>query len=411
METMDKTHKRYERIWHFFACLLCGWIDRKFNYSHDMSEFESIEGPVILIPNHSCTWDPVLVGIACKNRQLYFVMSEHMVRVPLAGKLITSLFNPILRRKASTDLEVVRDCFRHIEAGHSICLFAEGDQSWDGITGKVYPATGQLVKISGATLVTYRLEGAFLSLPRWASGARRGRVDGRIAGIYTPEEIKKMSAEEVQHVIDRDLYFDFWEWQRSMPEEPVEFKGRRMNRDYAKGIDMLFFMCPGCGSIGTLKTEANEIFCRCGFRAKLLNTGFIEPVSPAVEHPQYDFTTLPGWDGWQREELEKRIRRIPADESLEGFFEDGPVKLSRVVGGHQEMVISEGDLSLGFLDGKAVLTVGGYSFVLKEITNMGLVLSGRILFSYGEEYYQISTKGINIRKYLLVWKMVTFQAH
>lgn len=403
----DKKHKRYVRIWHFLAVQAGGWIRRKFHFSYDMSAYEKIEGPVILIPNHACNWDPILIGIACKNKQSYFVMSEHMARVPAAGKLIRFFFNPILRRKASTDLEMVRECFRHTDAGHSICLFAEGDQTWDGITGKVYPATGQLVKLSKAALVTVRLEGAFLSHPRWASGLRRGRIEGRIAGVYTPEEIQKMSVDEVQRVIERDLYFDIWEWQRSMPGEPVAFRGRGKNRDSAKGIDMLFFMCPGCGSIGTIRTEGSGMLCECGFRAKWLNTGFIEPVSPAVNHPPYDFTTIPGWDGWQREELEKMTERILADGSEKKLFEDGPAILSRVEGDHKGIVIGRGKLALDFRGGKAAMTVGESSFDLNEIKNMALILSRRIVFSYGEGYYEISTKGINIRKYLLVWNTVT----
>ena len=404
--TMDKKHRRYVRIWRFLAALTGGWFRRKFCFSYDMSAYEKIEGPVILIPNHACNWDPILVGIACKNKQAYFVMSEHLARIPVAGKLIRYFFNPIPRRKAATDLEMVRECFRHTDAGHSICLFAEGDQSWDGITGKVYPATGQLVKLSKATLVTIRLEGAFLSRPRWAKGVRRGRIEGRIAGVYPPEEIRKMSADEVQRVIERDLYFDIWEWQRGRPEGPVEFKGRGNNRDYAKGIEMLFFMCPGCGSIGTIKTKGNEIFCGCGFRTKLLNTGFIEPASPAADYPPYDFTTLPGWDGWQRKEMEERTGRILADGSEEVLFEDGPARLSRVEEDHQESVVSKGNLALRFCGGRAVLSVGESRFDLEEIKDMGLVLSERMIFSYEEGYYEIRTKGINIRKYLLVWNTV-----
>lgn len=401
---MDRTHRRYVRIWHFFAFLLSGWIKRKFNYTYDMSGMDEISGPVILIPNHVCAWDPLLVGIASRNRQLYFVMSEHMTRVPVFGKIIMALTGPILRRKASTDLEVVRNCLRHLKAGHSICLFAEGDQSWDGVTGRVFPSTGKLVKISGATLVTYRLEGAFLSLPRWASGVRRGRIYGQIAGIYTPGEIEKMSSEEIQDAIEKDLRFDIWEWQKSMG--PVEFKGRKDNKDYAKGIDMLFFMCPGCKKIGTLKTDREEILCGCGFRAKYLRTGFLETLSSAADPSQCDFKELPQWDAWQREELEKRVERIMASGSDEVLFRDGPMILSRIETDRKETVVSKGEMLLSFKENRAVLSAGEESFILNEINNMSLILSKLMVFSYGEEYYQISTKGINIRKYLLVWEQL-----
>lgn len=37
---------------------------------------------------------------------------------------------------------------------------------------------------------------------------------------------------------------------------------------------------------------------------------------------------------------------------------------------------------------------------------MGLILNERMLFSYGEGYYEIRTEGINIRKYLLAWEQI-----
>ena len=400
---MDKEHKSYVRKWKFVAHMTGPWIEFIFNYSHDLSAIENIEGPVIIIPNHGCQWDPLLVGAASKNRQMYYVMTEHMVRMPFAGKFIMSVFNPILIKKGTTDLEAVKNCIRHIKCGHTICLFAEGDHSWDGVTGKIAPATGKLVKMSKATLVTYRIEGSYLSLPRWAKGIRRGKIEGHIAGIYPPEEIKKMSAEEVQHAIERDLHFDIWEWQRRMPGGPVEFKSRRKNKNYAKGLETLFFMCPGCANIGTLKTHNNEIFCECGFKARLLNTGFIELLSPAMDHPPYDLTTLPGWDMWQKRELKKLVEQIHAGRLETELFRDRPAILSLVKKDHKDTILSKGDISLSFCREGGVLSVGDHSFILDKITDMALALNSRILFSYGKDYYQIRTKDINIRKYMLAW--------
>ena len=404
---MEKAHRRYLRFWRFIGLLITGWINRKFHFSYDMSEVDRIDRPVLFIPNHVCDWDPLLVGVANKNRQMYFVMSEHMIRKPVVGKLLTYIFGTILRRKASTDLEVVRGCFNHIKAGHSICLFAEGDQSWDGITGKVFPATGKLAKNSGATLVTFRIEGAFLSKPRWASGVRRGMIRGIAAGIYTPDELNKMSPGEVQRTIERDLYFDIWEWQRSLPEGPVEFKGRRKNKDYAKGMEQLFFLCPECERIGKLKTEGDAIFCDCGFRARFRNTGFLEPVSPVVKHLPYDFTVLSGWHRWQRDELEKRVGQITACGTEEVLFRDGTVKLSQIGRDHKDQLLCEGNLSASFGEDGALMSVGDRSFAMTKIQNMGLILSELILFSYEKEYYQISSQEINIKKYQMLWEILS----
>lgn len=404
--TDERLHRRHVRLWRLLCAVIHGPLERRFNYSYDVSKIDGISGPLLVIPNHACDWDPLLAAVPFGQRQMYFVMSEHMARLPALGKIIMFMTGPILRRKGSMDIEVVRNCLKHMKAGHSVCIFAEGDQSWDGVTGKVFPATGKLAKKSGATLVTFRLEGAFLSLPRWGRGSRRGMIHGSIAGIYTPEELDKMSSEEVLHAIEKDLSFDIWEWQRSLPGGPVKYKGRRNNRDYAKGIEKLFFMCPGCGETGRLRTHDEEILCSCGFRARFLKTGFIEYETAVKEHPGHDMATLSGWDGWQREELEKRVDGLINSGSEEELFSDAPVQLTRIERDHSETALSGGAVSVSFREGNAVLSAGGRCFDMKDIRGMGLVLSKLILFSYRNEYYQISADDVNIRKYLLVWQMV-----
>lgn len=162
--------RRHNRIYRSVMVFLSLWIKHKFNFSQDGFDPRSIEGPIIVIPNHSCAWDPLLMASAFRKRQMYFVASEHVLRFRFWDPIINFLVAPIPRKKGSTASGTVISILRHIREGHSICLFAEGEQSWDGLSGHVFPATGKLVKQSGATLVTYRLEGAYLSLPRWACG-------------------------------------------------------------------------------------------------------------------------------------------------------------------------------------------------------------------------------------------------
>lgn len=73
--------------------------------------------------------------------------------------------------------------------------------------------------------MTYRFEGAFLTAPRWGKGVRKGRMRGHIVNIYTPEQLKDMSPEEITEAINRDIYEDAWSRQK---QEPTVFRTRRM---------------------------------------------------------------------------------------------------------------------------------------------------------------------------------------
>jgi hypothetical protein len=152
--------------------------------------------PFILIPNHANDYDTLLVGAMLKQHA-YFVASEHVFSWGLAGRLIKAVFNPIARLKGGTAASTVMEMLRRIRDGANICLFAEGNCTWNGLSDAVYPATGKTVRASGATLVTYRFYGDYLTKPRWAKNVRRGKEWGEVVGVYSPEELKAMSADEV----------------------------------------------------------------------------------------------------------------------------------------------------------------------------------------------------------------------
>ena len=374
-----ETWKRHRIIWRLLYVLCSGWICRRFNMTH---EDLTIEGPVLLVPNHVSAWDPLLVAMSLPRKQVYYVASEHLFRLGLVTRLLNWLVAPIPRRKASSGADTVKACLRHLREGHSVCLFAEGEQSWDGLTAPIFPATGKLARSSGATLVTYRLEGAYLSLPRWAKTRRRGAVYGHPVGIYPPERLREMSPKEIDAAIERDISEDAWERQRKMP---VRFRGRRL----AEGLERALYACPGCRRIGTLRTENDRILCACGFESRYTETGFFEPETP--------FADIAAWDRWQRELLQSRSFACEG----EALFSDGGMELLCIGTDHSERPLGVGTLH----QYEDSLVFEGRRFPLPEIDSMALVQTHLLLLSFHGDYYQLRTRaGANLRKYLEVWK-------
>ncbi len=375
------TYARHQIIWKALYTLMRPPLQRLFHATH---EDLNIEGPVLLIPNHACAWDPLLVGLSLPKKQIYFVASEHLFRLGPVSKLIEYLLEPIPRRKAATGTDTVKACLRHLKAGHSICLFAEGEQTWDGRNIPIFPATGKLVKSSGATLVTFRLEGNYLSIPRWGKGIRRGRVHGHPIGIYPPAQLKAMTPKEINALIQRDITENAWERQR---RDPVAFRGK--NR--AQGLERALYLCPRCHRLDSLHTEGNRIFCSCGLDLEYTETCFFQPADP--------FLTLADWDDWQREQLRKRA--FPHDAETGLLFSDGGVTLSRLRPGHKEEYLGAGGLQMY----EDRLVCADRSFPLRHISNMADVLASRLLLTVDGEYYEIrSRNGVSFRKYLEIWR-------
>ena len=372
---------RHQMIWRALYDLAHLPLEQLFHATH---EDLHVDGPVLLVPNHACAWDPLLVGLSLRDKQVYFVASEHLFRMGPVSRLIEYLVAPIPRRKATTGTDTVKACLRHLKAGHSVCLFAEGEQTWDGRNIPIFPATGKLVKSSGATLVTYRLEGNYLSIPRWGKGIRRGRVHGHPVGIYPPEQLKAMKPKDINALIERDTAEDAWERQK---QNCVPFRGK--NR--AVGMERALYLCPRCHRLGTLRTEGNRIFCDCGLRLDYTEACFFSPAEP--------FLTLADWDDWQREQL--RQRAFPHDGETGLLFSDGGITLFRVRAGHKEELLGAGGLQLY----EDRLVCADHCFPLDHISHMADVLASRLLLTVDGEYYEIRSKnGVSFRKYLEIWK-------
>ena len=377
---MDE-YARHQKIWRVLYALAHRFICRKFALRH---EDLHVDGPCLVIPNHVTTWDPLLVAMSLREKQVYFVASEHIFRWGAVTKLLNWLVAPIARRKGSTGADTVKAILRHLKAGHSVCLFAEGECTWDGKTGPVFPATGKLAKRCGASLVTYRLEGGYLSLPRWSKKVRRGRMFGHPVGIYPPEVLADMSADEVSAVIDRDLYEDAWARQA---EDPAHYRGKRI----AEGLEKALYLCPGCHRIGTLRTGDDRLFCDCGMETRYLDTGFFDPPEP--------FPSVAEWDAWQAEQLRAR-----AFDHGEALFSDGGMTLIRVAADHGEEAAGTGELT----QYEDRLVFAGTHFPLDAVSGMAMVQAHLLMFSFQGDYYQIRAEnGANLRKYLAVWKQKT----
>lgn len=371
--------KRHKLCWRIAYGLLRRPIERIFHLSHENA---APDGPCLVIANHVTDYDPLLVAMSFPHTDLYFVASEHLFRKGFLSRMLLWAMAPISRRKGSQGTDTVKACLRHLKEGHSVCIFAEGDASWDGRSGKVLPATGKLARASGASLMTYRLEGGYLTRPRWSRTLRRGKLHGHPVAVYAPEQLRSMRADEITETIDRDIHEDAWARQR---ERRVSYRGKRL----AESLELALFCCPHCGRIGSLRSENDRLFCACGLRVRYGADGFFDPPEP--------FETVADWEDWQQE----RLRELPSRPGEPLFFDEA-VCLSRVGSEHSEERLAEGRLSLYPGD----LRLGKLVFSLDRIGSMAMVQKHLLLFSFDGEYFELRAENrVNLRKYLSWWKM------
>lgn len=336
----------------------------KFRYRH--GGVAPLQKPSLILCNHVTDWDPILVASSF-GEGLTFVASEHTMRWGAFSRLIVAVDHPIIRRKATVAAVTALQIARKIKAGGHVCLFAEGDRTFNGLTGPMVPATAALARALGAQLVTFRLEGGYLSSPRWARAPRRGEIYGHEIGRYPAEKLKVMTDAEAGALIARDLREDAYARQR---EHPVRYTGQRL----AEGMETALFLCPRCGSLGSLRGEGNFVRCPCGLEAEYLPTGFLRGMEPP-------FDTVTGWDEWQRQRLRRQADTIT--------FADENTTLYRIEESGRRAEAARGTLTMN----RQGICVGGLRFPMAELSAVSVIGRCGLLFSAGDDYYEVKREG------------------
>ena len=367
---MKKTFSEYVYLvlWH-----LLRWpFEKIFGFSRDV---DSEQVPTLVISNHVTNFDPILVGLSFSGRRAHFVASEHLFRMGFVSKLLTFIFQPIARRKGVSGGDTAMAILRRLREGKTVILFAEGETTWDGKTADIFSATGRLAQMGKCRLITYRLEGGYLTAPRWGKGIRRGKMYGRIVGSYSAEEVKAMG-KEVTAVIQRDIFEDA---DLRQQQAPVAYGKRRL----AENLDVVLFKCPACEAYESLTSQGNFLRCSCGRQWEFTPFGRFRPAAP--------FETVGQWDAWQRQQLEQQLPDLQAED----------LTLSRMEQEHGAEILATGTVQLRGEE----LTCCGRTFPLEQITSMALITTKRLLFTVGNDYYELKAKQPTcLRKFLLRWQ-------
>jgi len=304
----------------------------------------------IIMFNETRVTNGFIPFLACRG-YVYHVVMDY-IKGRWYGGMIRAHLNAIFIDQSSP-LLAMREIQRRMKRGESFVLFPEGHYTQNGITNEVSPSTGAFVKTLGHTLVTYRITGGFLRFPTWSLGSRKGPVKGEVAGIYTPEQLKNMTAKEVTDCINRDLYVNEYENQR---KDPKEYPGKNL----AEGIETFLSICPKCGRFNTVRSGGDEFRCtECGMKGSVDVFGFIRS-------EDFPYTTVPELEQVEYALFDRAYAEAPDDAP---FIHFENVTIEKLGEDFKSDILACGTLKVY----KDRLEIEGYSFefaALREIRSM-----------------------------------------
>jgi len=115
-------------------------------------------GPVILVANHTCAADPLMIIAACPTRVPAFLVAREFSALPLFRRA-TDLIRCIPVRRDGQDVEATKAAIRRLRAGGALAVFIEGRIPPRGQTLPPKEGPALIALRTGATVIPVHISG------------------------------------------------------------------------------------------------------------------------------------------------------------------------------------------------------------------------------------------------------------
>jgi len=180
----------------------------------------------------------------------------------------------------------------------SILMYPEAGYSLDGTATRLPARLGGMVKRLGVPVLMIRSdEGGFLRDPLYNGlRLRRVRVGATLSCLVTREELKSLSVEELDGILNEAFRFDHFAAQQE--------KNVLVNEPFrATDLERVLYRCPACGAEGSMRGEGIHLTCRaCRKEYELTETGALKATRGETE-----FSLVSRWFQWQREQVRREL--------------------------------------------------------------------------------------------------------
>jgi len=248
------------------------WIKYRFRFEYHTSK--GIKRPCLILANHQTAFDQFAVG-AGFYFGINYIASDSIFRHGFKSWLMKILTRPIPFSKGSSDASAIIRMISVVKQGGTLGIFPSGNRSFFGEECTIKPGIGKLAKKMGVPVVLVQMRGGYNAKPRWKSKPNKGKVRAGVTRVVSVEELASFSAEQLDDIIKKELYFNEFEWNAA---EKIVFRGKQK----AEYLERALFFCPECKSLDGLSSKGNEFFCTfCNMRVLINDTGFFEKINNA----------------------------------------------------------------------------------------------------------------------------------
>lgn len=292
---------------------LSPYLNRRYRIEYIDNGIQELKPPFVVVGNHTNNWDPFILSYKI-SEPVHFVTTVEQFRSRIM-RFLLGLAGCIPKTKAMSDASTVKNLFLVRNRGDVVGIFPEGKRCWDGKTEEILYPTAKVLKSMRVPVASVLFHGAYLTHPRWALKARRGKIQVKYDILFSEEDLKALSVDEIYGKMCAAIQTNEYRWQE---KQMIPFVGSRL----AEALELVLFLCPHCGKIGRLYSRDDTFTClACGETVRYNVYGYFEK-----ENGQPHFKTVQEWNQWQLKMLEEIVReRMAHPEEI--IFEDQGVTM------------------------------------------------------------------------------------
>ena len=310
---------------------MVGMAGTDFKYETERMELLGKDEPCLILMNHSCFLDMQMVHRIMYPRAFNIIATSDSF-VGLGGLMnwVMHQIGCIPTQKFVTDLSLIQDmqyCFKTLKT--SVLMYPEASYSFDGTCTPLPRKMGVLLKKFDVPVVMIESFGAFSRNPLYNElQVRKGvKVSAKATLLYTREEIKEKSVQELSDGLDAAFGFDHFKWQKE--------QGIEIHDDFrADGLSRILYKCAHCGTEGKMEGRGIHLTCgHCGKKYELTPIGELKALEGETE-----FAHIPDWYAWERDQVRQEIQN--------GTYKlDIDVKIGMLVDIQNIYMVGEGHLT------------------------------------------------------------------
>ena len=255
----------------------------KFVYNVEIvrNELKGKTGRYVIIANHESIID-VLPAYTVVPAKTHFVVSKAMMQsMPIAPLMeMCGVIGKNQFQTSALDMRRMRSVLDHNEP---LMLYPAGLMTESGTSTPIPVATAKVLKWFNTDIYVSRVNGTYLTNPKWAKVKRKGKITIELYKLASKEEFAALSDEDAAKLVEEHLSFDAY---RHNDQEKIYYK----NGDNVEGLEYVLYKCPICDQEFTISVRGkNKLTCEsCGYTVKSDNYGILSLIGggePKFKYP------------------------------------------------------------------------------------------------------------------------------